>query len=174
MVEFKDGSVSEYRANIIAENIYSQVDEEGRSYSLLQEISGHRHDESAIRKEDGYDVSYNGNRVPKKTTKGWQIHVEWKDGNSEWLPLKRIKDNNPVELAEYAVANKLEDEPAFRWWVQDVLRRRSRIIGKMKSKYWRTTHKFGVRLPKDAAEALRIDEETGTDFWRKALEKELR
>ena len=174
MVEFKDGSVSEYTANIIAENIYSQVDEEGRSYSLLQEISGHRHDESAIRKEDGYDVSYNGNRVPKKTTKGWQIQVEWKDGNSEWLPLKRTKDNNPVELAEYAVANKLEDEPAFRWWVQDVLRRRSRIIGKMKSKYWRTTHKFGVRLPKDAAEALRIDEETGTDFWRKALEKELR
>ena len=44
----------------------------------------------------------------------------------------------------------------------------------MKSKYWRTTHKFGVRLPKDAAEALRIDEETGTDFWRKALEKEQR
>ena len=66
------------------------------------------------------------------------------------------------------------DEPAFYWWVRDVLRKRQRIIGKLKSKYWRTTHKFGICLPKDAREALQIDEDTGTDFWKQAIEKELR
>ena len=55
-----------------------------------------------------------------------------------------------------------------------VLRKRDRIVSKIKSKYWRTTHKFGIRLPKTAAEALQIDKETGTDFWQKAIEKELR
>ena len=48
------------------------------------------------------------------------------------------------------------------------LRKRNRIVAKVK-RYWRTTHKFGIRLPKTVAEALAIDDETGTDFWQKAL-----
>ena len=44
----------------------------------------------------------------------------------------------------------------------------------MKSKYWKRTHKFGIRLPHSVEEALRIDEETGTDYWRKAIEKEMK
>jgi hypothetical protein len=31
--------------------------------------------------------------------------------------LKDLKESNPVEVAEYAVANKIDDEPAFAWWV---------------------------------------------------------
>jgi Reverse transcriptase (RNA-dependent DNA polymerase) len=56
--------------------------------------------------------------------------------------------------------------------VHTVLRKRNRIVAKVK-RYWRQTHKFGIRLPKTVAEALAIDEETGTDFWRKALAKEM-
>jgi len=71
LVEMADGSVNEYTANIIAENIYSQVDAEGRSYSLLKEITGHRKNPSvALSGEDGYTKSANGNKAPKKTTKG--------------------------------------------------------------------------------------------------------
>ncbi len=36
-----------------------------------------------------------------------------------------------------------------------------------------TTHTFGIRVPKTVKEALAIDEEMGTDFWRKALGKEM-
>uniref|UniRef100_A0A7S1YG99 Uncharacterized protein n=1 Tax=Grammatophora oceanica TaxID=210454 RepID=A0A7S1YG99_9STRA len=46
-------------------------------------------------------------------------------------------------------------------------------LAKLKGKYWRTTHKYGVRIPHSVDEALRIDEETGTDFWRKAINKEM-
>ena len=52
------------------------------------------------------------------------------------------------------------------------LRKRNRIVAKVK-RYWRTTHKFGIRVPKTVDEALAIDEETGTDFWRTALAKEM-
>ena len=33
--------------------------------------------------------------------------------------------------------------------------------------------KYGVRLPKTVEEALWIDKETNTDFWAKALNKEM-
>lgn len=84
-----------------------------------------------------------------------------------------MKQSNPIELAEYAVANGIQDEPAFKWWVKDVLRRRDRIISKVESKYWCMTHKFGIHIPKDVKEARRIIEETGTDFWERAIQKEM-
>jgi hypothetical protein len=40
-------------------------------------------------------------------------------------------------------------------------------------KDWKTTHKFGICLLKTAKEALEIDRFTNTDFWRKAVNKEM-
>ena len=99
--------------------------------------------------------------------------VEFADGNAQWLPLKEVKESNPVELAEYALSNKIQEEPAFKWWVPTVLRKRKRIINKVKKKYWRTTHKFGIRLPKMVEEALRIDAANGNHFWEDAIKKEM-
>ena len=59
------------------------------------------------------------------------------------------------------------------WWVPYTLKKREEIISKAKTKYWKTTHKYGVRLPKSAHEALAIDRATGTDFWEKAMNKEM-
>ena len=42
-------------------------------------------------------------------------------GSTEWVPLKEVKDSNPVELAKYAMANKIHEEPAFKWCVNVVL-----------------------------------------------------
>ena len=173
VIEFSDGSTAEYTANVIAENLFSQVDSEGHQYILLKEVIDHHKSTAAIPISDGFFISKNGNRTPKQTTRGWKLLVEWKDGSTDWIPLKDLKESNPVELAEYAVANKLLDEPAFAWWAKSVLRRRNRIISKVKSRYWKTTHKFGFKLPHSVEEALKIDEETGTDYWRQAIEKEM-
>jgi hypothetical protein len=140
----EDGVTERYSANVIAENIYAQCDDEGRSMLVLDQITDHRKDDSAISIADGYTVSHNGNRTSKRTTRGWQLLCTWKDGSSDWIALKDLKDSNPIELAEYAVANKIQEEPAFKWWVAETLRRRNRIINKVKSRYWKTTHKFGV------------------------------
>lgn len=76
-------------------------------------------------------------------------------------------DMRLVELAECAVANKISEEPAFKWWVEFCLNKRNRIINKVKSKYWRTTHKYGVRLPKMTEEALELDRINGNDYCEK-------
>jgi hypothetical protein len=173
VVEFTDGTEENYFANVIAENMFAQVDSEGKQYLLMEEITDHRRNALAVRADDGFVVARNGNKVPKKTTIGWELMVTWKDGSSDWIKLKNIKDSYPVQVAEYAVTNRIAHEPAFNWWVHDVLRKRNRIISKVKSKYWKTTHKFGVRVPKTVEEALQLDDETNTDLWRKALAKEM-
>jgi hypothetical protein len=172
-VEYPDGTVDRLNANVIAENLMSQTDPYGHHYQVLHEIIEHKKDGTAIPIEDGFIRSKSGNLHPKKTTRGWKLLVEWKDGSSDWVPLKDLKASNPIELAEYALANNLEHEPAFKWWVKTTLRTRDRLIGKVKSRYWRTTHKFGIRIPKTVEEAYEIDRQTGTDFWRMAIEKEL-
>ena len=48
------------------------------------------------------------------TTAGWHILVLWKNGEEEWMPLTLLKEHLPVELAEFAVARGIEDEPAFK------------------------------------------------------------
>ena len=172
-VELSDGTTEEYYANVIAENLFAQVDSEGRQYVLMKEISDHRKDETAIPISEGWLTMPNGRKVRRKSTQGWQLLVEWKEGGSDWITLKDLKESYPVEVAEYAKANKIAEEPAFAWWVNNVLKRRNRIISKVKSRYWKTTHKFGIELPHSVEEAFAIDHRNGNNFWREAIEKEM-
>ena len=139
----------------------------------MKEISDHRKDDTAIPISDGWIKMNNGREVRKRTTRGWKLLVEWKEGGSDWIDLKDLKESYPVEVAEYAKANKIEAEPAFAWWINDVLRRRNRIIAKVKSRYWKTTQKFGIELPHSVDEAFAIDRKNGNNFWRESIEKEM-
>ncbi len=55
-----------------------------------------------------------------------------------------------------------------------MLGKRDQLIKKVASKFWKQTHKYEIRLPHSVEEALKIDEKTGTDFWGKAIENEMR
>lgn len=172
-VQFPDGHYEQYGTNALVENLYSQVDAEGRQFLLLDEIVGHRADDTALKKGQEWIRIPSGNRR-KLTTKGWKLCCSWKDGSTSWVPLKDMKNSYPVQVAEYAKASGIDDEPAFAWWVKHVLRKRERILKKVKSKYWRMTHKFGFELPHNVKEALEIDRKTGTTFWREAIELEMK
>jgi len=165
-VTFQDGSINSYVANTIAENIYSQVDQEGRNYTLLSKIIDHEE-----------DVNLTTGVLPRHTTRGWRLLVSRKDGSTSYVPLREMKNSFPIETAEHAVNNKIDTRPAFAWWVPYVMHKRVRLVSKLKkgkAKYWHRTHKYGIELPKSVKEALEIDERTGTTFWRDAIEKEMR
>ena len=119
--------------------MYAQVDDEGNEFILLDEITDHRSDASAIPITDSTIRSANGSEKPKKTTQGWFLLVQWKDGSVSWEKLSDLKASNPVEVAEYAVANRLVEQPAFKWWVPHVIKHRNRIISKVKLQYWKST-----------------------------------
>ena len=171
-VQLEDGTYDYYFANTIAENPYTQCDAEGREFNTVRDIIGHKTDGHAVARADGSYIVGNQLR-PKKTTAGWKINVKFTDGTTAWLPLNLVKQSNPIELAEYAISNHIDDEPAFKWWVSLVMRKRNRMVNKVKKKYWRTTHKYGIRVPKTVAEALQLDKENGNTYWADAVAKEM-
>lgn len=91
----------------------------------------------------------------------------------DWIRLVDLKESYLVQLAECTITNGIEDELAFKQQVPSTLKKRDRIISKVKAKNWRTTHKFGIRVPKSVNEAYEIDRLTGTNFQTKVIEKEM-
>jgi hypothetical protein len=121
-IEFPDSRSDEYTANVIADNMYAQCDIEGRQYNLIEGIIEHKTDGHAV--EPVYMYSKHGsNKKVRKTTKGWHLCVEWKDGTTSWERLADLKESNPVEVAEYAAAKSLLGTPAFVWWAPHVLKK---------------------------------------------------
>jgi hypothetical protein len=98
-IEFPDGLSDEYTANVIAENMYAQCDIEGRQYNLMEGIVDHRTDGHAVEPSDMY-IKHGSNKKVSKTTKGWHLCVELKDGTTIWERLADLKESNPVEVAE--------------------------------------------------------------------------
>ena len=172
VVQFPDGEEVDVSYNTLAEHLYSQVDSEGNQYQIFKEIVGHRKRKSAVDKADQY-TTHNGRKVKKKTTAGWDLEVEWRDGSSSWLSLRELKNSNAVEVAQYAVDNRIDLKPAFDWWVRDVLKRKERLIKMSQSHRLRTGYKFGLRVPNSVEEALEIDRERGDTLWQDAINKEM-
>ena len=119
IIEFMDGHEETMTANLIAEYLFSQVDDDGNHQVLLDEIIDHRVDTKiAVHEKDAYikvDVVKRNVRRPPK--------------------LKDMKESYTLQIAEYAVASHIDQEPAFAWWVPHVIRKKEAIISKVKSAY---------------------------------------
>jgi hypothetical protein len=127
----------------------------------------------AVDKSDQFRVDKRtGRSEKKKTTAGWVLEIEWKDGSTSWLPLKELKETNPVEVSMYAVDNQIADEPAFDWWVRHVLKTQKRLIKKSVRRHISQGYKFGIRIPRTVEEALEFDKENGNTLWYDAIVKE--
>ena len=172
-VESTDGIISEYAANIIAENLWNQVDHDGWDYNQLYEIIGHRRAKEAVPIEQGYYETKSGAKRRVITTKGWNLEVKWETGESSFIALKDIKESNPIEIAEYAKVNHIDKEPAFAWWIPSVIKRRDAIIKKTSRKV-RKNMKFGIYVPKNYNEAVEMDKQNGNTLWQDATKKEMR
>ena len=173
-VEYLDGYKASLTANAIAENMFAQIDDEGNRFMLLDSIVDHRVDGTEVQPDDAFITSKNGGKRRKKTSGGWEILLQWKDGSTTWAAMKDIQSAYPIQLAEYAQQRGIDTLPAFAWWIPHVIKKRNRIISKTKSKYWTRTHKFGIRLPHSVKEALAIDKENGDTLWWDAICKEMK
>ena len=112
-IEYMDGSAEVVSANVIVENIMSQVDEEGNRQLMIDEIIDHRSNQDAPTHEHAFYTTSTGRSTRRRTTKGWELCVQWKDRSSHWVALKDLKNSYPLETADYAVTNMIDDQPAF-------------------------------------------------------------
>lgn len=171
-VEFQDGRVAEYSANAIAESMYAQCDPQGNQQLLMDALIDHMRDGTAVIYADNKRI-VNGRQQPCKSTRGWKLCVQWKDGSTSWERLTDMKESYPVEVAEYAVAQSIDREPAFSWWVPYTLQKRSKIVAAVRQRYLKRTHKFGIEVPKTIERALEVDKANGNNLWRDSIAKEM-
>ena len=80
-VEFPDGTIKEYAANVIADNMYAQVDPDGHAHGILESIIDFKKDDKALSKDDLYVTTKSGRRRIRQTTSGWNFLIQFKDGS---------------------------------------------------------------------------------------------
>jgi hypothetical protein len=165
-VEFLDGHTASMTANAIAENLFSQVNEDGNQLQLLDEIIDYCQSANALKSTDAFIVTPSGQQSCRQTTKGWDLLIHWKDGSQTWIPLKESKETFP---ADFAILNCIDKEPAFAWWVPHVIKKHDAIVAKVKSKYWERTHKYGIEIPKTIKRARELDAINGNTLWWDSL-----
>jgi hypothetical protein len=95
-------------------------------------------------------------------------------GGPKGQDLKDLKESNPVQVAEYALSNKLVSQPAFAWWVPYNLKKRDIIIAKVNTRYLKRTHKFGIEVPKSVEHAIRLDKKNNNNLWETVIAKEMK
>ena len=84
------------------------------------------------------------------------------------MDLKYVKEASLIALADYAVANKIDGEPDFAWWVHYVFKKRDRIIAKPNTKYCKITHKSVCLSVGPATETLKLTHYWGVDSLLRA------
>ena len=87
--------------------------------------------------------------------------------------MNNIKETNPIEVSEYAIANALQNEPAFAWWVNTALKRGNIMIGRVARRV-RKNVKFGITIPKNYDEAVELDRISNNKIWQDAIKKEMK
>ena len=180
-VQFEDGTSKAYGANILADNMWRSVNDEGYQEDTLHSIIDVQFEENAVKK--GFFYDRNGKRRMMKTTRGVNLLVAINSGKDpkggdritkEWIPLKEMKQSYPLETAEFAVAQRIDKLPAFAWWVKHTLKKRNAIIASIKARIAKTTHKYGIEVPLSWKHASELDAKNSNHLWRDALKKEMK
>jgi hypothetical protein len=172
---FNNGDETVISSNLIADAMYAQCDHNRNQYVLLDFIIDHKRLDSAIRPLD--QKGPNGRTYLRRSTVGWQLCCQCKDGSSSWESLVDLKESHLIETTEYAVTKGLDHEPAFIWWVPHVLKKHDQIISLVHrgtTRYLKRTHKFGIEIPKTVREALALDRKNANTLWADAIAKEMR
>ena len=92
-VEYQDGHTAALAVNLIAENIFAQVDGEGNRSVLFDDIVDVSTDGTHVLQQDAFVTTSSGTQRRVITTKGWEVNLKWKDGSTTWNKLKYIKDS---------------------------------------------------------------------------------
>ena len=75
-IKFPDGDVKKYAANIIAENVLSQVDPNGYYKNTMEAILDHKRDGTLVPMADKFFKTEQGKLTQRQTTVGWSFLIK--------------------------------------------------------------------------------------------------
>ena len=113
----------------------------------------------------------------RPTDKDWKgsaynVGLEWESGERTYEPLTAIAADDPVTCAIYARDNDLLQVDGWRRFKRTVKdqKKLSRMLNQAKLRSYRRGPKYmyGVQVPHDHAEAVRLDEKNGDTLYQDA------
>ena len=81
-----------------------------------------------------------------------------------------------MQTTEFAVVQGNDHELTFNKWIENMLKKRDRIIAsirKQQTRYLKRSHKFGIELPQTVEQDLVLDAKNGNTLWTDAISKEV-
>ncbi len=99
-VWFPNRRTEELAANVIAEAVYAQCDADGNQYVLLDAIVDYLKDPSVAVTRDDQVTIVDGKKIVKRSTRGWELCCEWKDGSTSWQKLSDLKESHPLQAED--------------------------------------------------------------------------
>lgn len=105
------------------------------------------------------------------------MRVNWDNGEVSYEPLALTAKSDPVTCAIYARNSGLLDMDGWRLF-RRLAKRQKKLVrlanqAKLQAFRIRPTFKFGVQVPRNHAEAVRLDQANGNTKWQNAEKTEL-
>ena len=139
--------------NDIVHHLY--LDKESDNLWKLKDITAH---EGPLRQTD---KNYKGSR--------YNVMIRWENDEVTSEPLDQFAKDDPVSCAQYALDNDLlstEGWNRFRHIAKNQ-KKLKRMVRQAKLRSYKTSPKymFGFQIPRNYAEALKLDEQNGNTRW---------
>ncbi len=107
----------------------------------------------------------------------YNVEVLWETGEKTWEPLNMMIRSDPVTLAVHAKKNDLLETPGWKTLKRAARRAKQlqRMVNASKRKLetGSVRYKFGVQVPRNVSEAMKLDAENKNDPWKEAMKVEI-
>lgn len=107
----------------------------------------------------------------------YNVMVEWESGEITTVPLEVLAKDDPVACAIYAKENQLLEKPGWKRFkgIAKQVKRYFRMVkqAKLRSFHQATKFKYGVEIPCNYVDAIRLDKLNGNTLWADAIRLEL-
>jgi hypothetical protein len=155
----------EDREELIAYNEilnYLETQEQGEQLWKFKRITGH---EGPL---ESHHNSYKGSK--------YNVMIEWENGEITSEPLSNIATDDPVTCAIYARENGLLDLPGWKRF-KSIAKKEKKYIRMVKQAKLRSfctskQYQYGVEIPRNYEDAMRLDRQNGNDLWSNAIKEE--
>ena len=137
---------------------------------LMEAISGDTVEESQWKFKEILDHAGPLNSAsPTYNGSSYNVLIAWESGEVTWEPLSQVGVDDPVTCALYAKKNGLLEKPGWKKF-RKIARRQQTLIrmakqSKLKSYRTAPVYQYGVQVPRDHADAVKLDEANGNTKW---------
>ena len=110
----------------------------------------------------------------RKVGNTFEVMVSWEDGSKTWEPLGLLAKSDPVTLEKHDLL-RIPGWKCFRYYTKSKKKLNRRMLKQVRLNAMKYTprYKFGVRIPRDVAEAKRFDEKNNNKLWYTAIKAEM-